>query len=207
VPSRNGPLVAASRPLLRSTVLGAVAVLVSLAGHVAGGGQAPDTAGLLLALAVAVSAYRLLLAGRERSWPTLVAVLGLAQVVLHVTFTSWTDATTMTDTHAAHHAMAATSGRSMLAGHLVATLVLAWVLRLGEAALWSTARRIATRLCRPVITLVSGVLAALSTQTALTSRWRPSSTRPAADLARRQSRWATGGRARRGPPRRGVRTA
>jgi hypothetical protein len=78
----------ASRPLLRAFAFAGIALPVSLVGHVAAGGMAPDPATFLLACVLTALGYRLVLAGRERSWPVLATSLGVAEWVLHSVFMS-----------------------------------------------------------------------------------------------------------------------
>jgi hypothetical protein len=239
VPSSRGQLVRASLPLVRSVVFGTVALLVTLAGHVAAGGPAPDGAGLLLAFAVTVSAYRWLLARTEQSWVVLTAALGLVQWGLHELFVTWSSGSSALSSgwaspvHAAEHAMPmsmpatsiamsmptmgrpATGGLSasaaaggmtmggavtMLLVHVGITLLLGVVLRLGEATLWSAARRSLVRCRQPFLELWSAMTRSLCVAGDDVAGPRPAGPLPPPDLARRRSRWATAERARRGPP-------
>lgn len=195
---------AASRPGVRAAAFAALAVPVSLAGHVAAGGSTPDDATLLLACALAVIGHRLVIARRERCWPVLALALASAEFGLHHLFGlsgghHAMDAAQSGYTHAtARHA---TSGAAMLAGHALAAVVLGWVLRQGEAALWSAARR-AVASARTVLHLLLHALAALATHSAAptTGTERPARAPIAGPDPKRLRYLATGGRFRRGPP-------
>jgi hypothetical protein len=202
----------ASWPLLRSVVFGGVAVVVSLVGHVAAGGAIPDAAGLLLALAFTVSGYRVLLARREQSWIILTGALGLVELVLHEVFMAWAAGPPMSSGmrgpgmgaalggDGAGHSEALWPNPTMVLAHLLAAVMLAWVLRQGEAALWSAARRGVARLWRPVVGVVARVVAALVAVTPVRTQRPRSHAQIVPELGRWRPRWATAGRARRGPP-------
>ena len=209
----RGHLVNASWPLLRSLVFGWMAVVVSLAGHVAAGGTVPDAAGLLLALALTVSGYRLLLACRERSWPVLAGALALVELALHRLFMAWAAGPSMgsgmsgsgvgtaTGLDGMGRAMApCPSPTMMLVAHVLAAVFLAGVLRQGEAALWSAARRGVARLWQPIVTVMARVLAAMVAVTPVRLRGARHCSQIVVELGRWKPRWANAGRARRGPP-------
>jgi hypothetical protein len=206
---------AASRPLLRSAGFAAVAVPVTLAGHDAAGGHHPDTASLLLALALTTVGHRLVLAPRERSAVTLATALGLAQLGLHLLFGGREPSGQMTGqmTHQMTHQMAGPMGQAtahgaamspilMIVAHGGAAVVLGWFLRQGERALWTAARR-AVRSARTLAHRIGpAVLAALLLADLLPvtgpagGRTAPADPHPSL----RQRLRATGGRFRRGPP-------
>ena len=145
------PPLRTTRPLTRSVGFATVAVPVTLAGHLAGGGCVPDEASVLLGFALLVVAYRLLVARRERSWPVLAGCLGVGQVALHALMSGAATAVPgpagmagMAAGPAAHGPLATT--HMMIIGHVVAAVALGWFLRQGEQALWSAARRATHRL-------------------------------------------------------------
>jgi hypothetical protein len=197
--------------MLRSAGFAAVAVPVTLAGHDAAGGHHPDTASLLLALALTTVGHRLVLAPRERSAVTLVTALGLAQFGLHLLFGGRAPSGQMTG-QMTHH-MAGPMGPAtahgvamspllMIVAHGGAAVVLGWFLRQGERALWTAARR-AVRSARTLAHRIGpAVLAALLLADLLPvtgpvgGRTAPADPHPSL----RQRLRATGGRFRRGPP-------
>jgi len=200
----------APRPLSRAVAFAAVAVPVSLTGHLAARGQAPDEASVLLAFAAVVFGHRVLVAGRERSWPVLTAWLAAAQLLLHVTLPA---------AQASGHVHGPAGGAAppvplMVAGHAVAAVVLGWFLRQGEEALWSAARRAGVRLApagrrarRQVRRRVRAALA-VALRGLLPRGGRPAGTASGAGAgavtwspSTARSRHVTDGRPRRGPPR------
>jgi hypothetical protein len=202
-------MLTASRPLLRAVGFAGIAVPVSLVGHLSAGGEAPDEATLLLAIVATTVTFRLLLAGRERSWPVLSAALGLAETVLHTLFCS--------SAHGSGYDVAAPAipagmhgstigaglvavgpGLPMTASHLLAALVLGWFLRNGDRALWAAARRVtvtAGAMLRPLRAL----LASAGLVPLEPARLEPLGVVPSDDPAHRRYR-ATGGPPWRGPP-------
>jgi hypothetical protein len=199
-PSRRSP-VDASRPLVRAAVFAVVAVYVSVAAHLLGGGARPDESLLLLAVALVTVLYRVLLAGRERSWPVLAAALAAAEAGLHELFGASLDATGMPLAgHAgmAHGTASGTHrGLSMIVAHAVAAVLLGWVLRHGERAAWSAARTVTGHLLAFVRRLV--VLHRLRAA----APGRPAGlprTAPDAGPRWRHQRWTSGPLGRRGPP-------
>ncbi|GAB13020.1 hypothetical protein ARGLB_032_00670 [Arthrobacter globiformis NBRC 12137] len=142
--------------LFRAALVTSLAVSLAVAGHVLGGGQLPDTVTLAVtaALLLAPAAW---LARRQLSFAALFGVLGAGQVTLHASFTVFSpDASCLPQVplaqlppahygHAGLHCTAAmesipmdagASSPAMLAGHLLAMLATAWLLRRGEEALW-----------------------------------------------------------------------
>lgn len=110
---------------MRSLVVGSVCVLVSVAGHAAGGGAVPGVAGWLLLSAVCLAGAGVLSARRWTAVRLLVALVAaqtVAHVLLHLTAPS---------------AAAGPPGSAGLAlGHACAAVVLAVLLAREEAVLW-----------------------------------------------------------------------
>lgn len=211
---RTAAIRAASLPSLRAVGFGAAAVPVSAVSHCLAGGEAPGLFTAALAWVLVAVAYRLVLARTERSWVALATTLTLIQVGLHQLWSS--DAPTSTSAcHLGPDAVAHAdfghgslwSGRMLLA-HALAGAVLGWVLRCGEAALWSTARHLVHRVHHVVPALRAlcalGALRALTAGCTTTApgdclaRWHAWPT-PWLDPAARRHR-ASGGRYWRGPP-------
>ncbi len=194
-----------------------LALPLSATAHVLGGGERPASIAVLAGLAFSFLLHRGLLVRQERSWASLFAGLGLAQVVVHTLL--WLTEDAPADgpalVTAAHHAHGLSSsfavtagadltathgghyGPGMLAGHVVAAALLAWLLRHGEVLLWSAARRLtwaavacwrracrAAARCRPSAACLAGCPAPHADR-------RP--------LRRQQLLW-TAGQIRRGPP-------
>jgi hypothetical protein len=170
------PALAASRPLTRAVAFATAAVPVSVGGHLAGGGSIPDDATLLMAAAMMIVAYRVVLAARERSWPVISLALGVCECVLHALFGAGSPMMMESGSTAGHRSarmlMPAGMGGStatavhahlapglvMLAGHAAAALLLGWALRQGERVLWAAARRTAVAVLvvvRPLATLLA----------------------------------------------------
>lgn len=212
MPSRRTAAVrAASLPSLRAIGFGATAIPVSAVSHCLAGGSTPSLLTVVLAWTIVALAHRLALARTEQSWLVLAATLTLIQLGLHLL---WAGAEPRPSTghplphvaaHVAQVAQAAghglghdgLSGRMVLA-HAVAGALLGFLLRCGEAALWSTARHLAHRL-----SLVVHVLRALAGTTTIDpcdcpARWQAWPT-PWLDPATRRHR-VSGGRYWRGPP-------
>jgi hypothetical protein len=138
---------------LRALGFAVAAVPVSVLGHLAAGGPGPDAVSLVLAFTLVAVLYRVLLAGRERSWSALAVSLVAAEGLLHALFmagagsaSSMTSAPTpqrgaMGAMGHLHPGSGGTAGPAMVAAHVLAAIVLAWFLRCGEQAAWSAARR------------------------------------------------------------------
>ncbi|MBL8931584.1 MAG: hypothetical protein JNL54_15800 [Kineosporiaceae bacterium] len=198
----------ASLPALRSAIFSTGAIALTVLGHVAAGGGLPPVAVLLAAVAVTYPLHRYLLSRCECSCPTIMISLALAQVMVHEVFTLTASeaAAVRSDTvampHAPGHVMshattaAAPSGWSMLAGHLLATVLLGVLLRGGERALWSLGRRMGLRLLSH---LTCADLARVVTLGGPPMPRRTSAPIPTRSLRRLQRSW-TAGRIRRGPP-------
>jgi hypothetical protein len=198
----------ASRPGVRAAAFAALAVPVSLAGHVEAGGSAPDDATLLLACALVVVGHRLVIAHRERCWPVLALALAATEFGLHHLFGLGAGGHLAMDAARSGYPHAAgghaPSGAAMVAGHALAAVVLGWFARQGEAALWSAARRAAGGV-HTGLRLIRHAVHALRALTALTAAPVPRAEHPdrapilTLDPGRRRY-LATGGRFWRGPP-------
>jgi hypothetical protein len=139
--------------LARATGLGLSAFALSLMAHVAAGGSAPSATASLIAVSATVW-VSIFLTGRRLNRPTLVATIGVSQVLLHQLFEATTgNGSCMTIIHAhADHltngavtmcsqgapAMAHHAGPSlaMTLAHALAAVAIGLVLARGEAALW-----------------------------------------------------------------------
>lgn len=143
--------------LFRAVLITGMATSLAAAGHILGGGALPHpgTIAVLAALLLAPVAW---LARRQLSFLTLLGVLGSGQLMLHEAFTSLSSralclpsltgqmshhgqATGMDCSAAAPAPMPLHLGNGadspvMLAGHVLALLATAWLLRRGEVALW-----------------------------------------------------------------------
>ena len=119
----------------RAVAVGVGALAVSLAGHVAGHGALPPLAALgPLAVAACVAAWAL----SSARWTarSLTGVVLVAQSILHLAFSlAAGDA-------GQHHT------GPMLAGHLVATVVVVVALTRGEALLWAVTESLSLRVWR-----------------------------------------------------------
>lgn len=78
--------VRSSHPLARATAFAATAVTVSLVGTSPPAELPRGEATVLLALVLTGVGYRMLLAGRERSWPALETARALTECALHLLF-------------------------------------------------------------------------------------------------------------------------
>jgi hypothetical protein len=151
--------------LFRAALVTSLAFSLAVAGHVLGGGQLPDIA-TLAGCAAVLLAPAAWLARRQLSFATLFGVLGAGQLMLHTAFTALSPGVSCLPqlplaqlphfqlplagslAHGGHAGLSCSaamenmpmgpSGDSpaMLAGHVLATLATAWLLRSGEAALW-----------------------------------------------------------------------
>lgn len=133
--------------VLRGCVLAVLSALLTATGHVAGGGSVPELAPLvvLLPLLTGVIAE---LAGRCTSVLSTVAVLGAGQVVLHELLVVLTPG---------HHPAAPLSfdSRLMLAGHAVATLMLAALVRHIDGAIMAVAAALGRVVAQLLLPLAS----------------------------------------------------
>jgi hypothetical protein len=121
---------------VRASVVGGAATGLSLLGHVAAGGSAPP-ARWLLVLSLVTLLVSVGLSGRRWTLGPLTGLLLGAQVVFHVAFGSGAAGHVHGGQHLGHAAMMpGHSGVTMLAGHAVAALVTALLLRRGEDCAW-----------------------------------------------------------------------
>lgn len=177
-------------------MLAVLTVLLTAAGHVAGGGGLPDLAVLVVMLgplALVLAA----LADRSRSAVGALAVLGGGQLVLHQLIEALSPAHTPAGGPAAHggHAMhvavgsgvTPASGLAMFLTHAAATLVIAAALRFADraiAAVGTALRRVVPRRLTPLS--ADRPLATLAT--------------PGPAVSLRLARALAGTHVRRGPP-------
>src|SRR3954470_7564360 len=130
-PSAPAPAVptAGALRVLRGTAVGATAMGLAVAGHVAGGGSLPTlpTSFAVLSLAVAGS---IALSGRRWSLAELLSVLLGVQVVFHVAFGNHV-VSSGAHSHAAHSLSV-----SMVTTHVLAASLAALALRRGESWCW-----------------------------------------------------------------------
>ncbi len=146
----------------RAAVALLVVLGISSAAHQAGGGEPPGLVALAF-LALLVGPPTWLATGRQLTTPTLVALLGGAQVVVHValrTMVPGHGSGTAVHVHGGVPAGLATGAAPampampqldppMLLAHVVATLVLAVVLARAEAALWHVVSALLPRATPP----------------------------------------------------------
>ncbi|MCP2343877.1 hypothetical protein [Actinomadura rupiterrae] len=136
----------------RAVVFATVCLALTVAGHAYSAGvPVPPVAvgfGFLL-----VTGFAAVLAGAERSYPTILGGLLGAQFGLHVLFVQATDGTVHHGLGHAEHFRHAHGGTSMTLAHGLAALIMAFWLRRGEAAAWSLARRIAAAARPPRLVL------------------------------------------------------
>jgi hypothetical protein len=121
----------------RATTVASIAVTLSVAGHVLGGGHSPHplAVGVLIALAT-IPGY--LLGRRRLSRAALAGLLAAVQFTIHLALSSTTAST------AHHHDLAGSDAVSsaspspllMLTGHVLATIALSLLLATGETLLW-----------------------------------------------------------------------
>lgn len=141
----------------RATVFAGSTVVLGVVAHVLGGGAAPGLGLVLFLTAVCAVLWAGVAGAVEQTLPRLLAGVVAVQVALHVALLGHGH-TGHAAMHGAGHAHGLTL--SALAGHLVASLLLAWWLRLGEQAVWSATRRLVCRLLvilpRPVTLQVAG---------------------------------------------------
>jgi len=128
--------------IVRGAGVGAAAVVVALAGHVAGQGQIPRPSVLVATLAGAALVAWALSFSRW-TLASLTGVLIAAQSVLHLSFAAGSGS-------AAHHQTG-----PMLIGHAAATVVMVAMLYRGEQLLWAVVESLALRVWRSLREVVS----------------------------------------------------
>jgi hypothetical protein len=145
----------------RAAVFATVCTALALAGHMAasGGAVAPWKVG---AGCAAMTALAMLLAGHERSLPTIMGGLFGGQFMLHVLFVAGqvtaAGAGGAMAAHPGHDGLAVPvvhSGAGMISAHYAAALVAAWWLRRGERAVWHLAREVAALALAPARALLA----------------------------------------------------
>lgn len=118
----------------RALMLAAAAVTLSVISHGLAGGAQPDVVPLIIIGVLACVVIRPW-TRRQLGMPTLLAVLGAGQLVLHFAFEG-SAAVGAADALAQHHHGHHASPLWMICAHAAATLVIGLVLRHGEAVLW-----------------------------------------------------------------------
>jgi hypothetical protein len=141
--------------VLRGVLLATLTALLTVVGHLAGGGTvAPDLAVLVVLLPL-LAGVLTALADRSRSVVGATGVLGTGQLVMHQLLAVLTPSHSG---HTAHHAMASTTvsaptSTGMFVMHAVATLAIVAALRFadrGIAAFGAALRRVLPRRLRPL---------------------------------------------------------
>jgi hypothetical protein len=156
------PTAADQHGLLRAAVLAAVSAVLTAVGHLVGGGSLPDLTVLVVLLPLLAAGFTALSA-RSRSAVGTVGVLGLGQLALHELIELLNPTHQV---HAAHHLAgpATPNGIGMLAGHVLATLLIAAALCFADraiAAVGAALRRVlprrppGLRADRPLTTLIT----------------------------------------------------
>ena len=185
--------------LARVLALGGTSMLLATGGHLVGGGQRPAAA-LLVGLAVLVGTVATLVTSRRCRLPGLLALLGAEQILLHLVLDGATRSAACVAAPVAmgHHPEAgmvlicpsatsevpaavdllASVSPLMGLGHLAATVLTAWLLARGEAALWGLADRYRRAVAAPAATWPSA--AAALTLLLAPTRPRPVETHDAA---------------------------
>lgn len=143
--------------LARSAAFSAMCMILAVLAHKVGGGAGPSAWGMTLG-GCAVLGVSFALAGRERSPAPIAGLLVAAQAALHELFNHGAtirgilagmpgqpgqpaEGGTYGLTDHVSHGQGLGVSLGMLVAHLTATLITAWWLALGEAALWSLLRR------------------------------------------------------------------
>lgn len=121
----------------RASIVASIAVTVSVAGHVLGGGHAPHPLAIAILVGLAtVPAYAL--GSRRLTRVGLIGLLATAQVVIHLVLSGATSST-------AHHhdavagqtaSITSSSPLLMVIGHAFATLAIGLILASSETLLW-----------------------------------------------------------------------
>lgn len=149
--------------MARSIAFTVACVLLAAAAHVLAGGDGPDLTSLGLAGGTVFLAA-LGLAGRERSHVMIATILVALQAGLHELFNHGAVTRAVVFEHETHgQGLGLTLG--MLIAHLTASLLTAWWLARGEAAIWAILRRV-------------GVAAARNLDRLLAKGWTPAPTPP-----------------------------
>ena len=170
--------------LLRASVFTAVATSLAALGHVNGGGHTPDPA-ILIVLAVLVAGTVRGLADRRLSGLQITAMLAASQVCFHLLFEVTAHHTGSVDVGSVD--VGSVDVARMVSFHLFAASASAWVLTVGERALF----RIFAALHRMIVRLSPATPIPLA----------PSWTALLADLSARVLHQALGATVtRRGPP-------
>ncbi len=177
--------------IVRVTVLSGASLVLAALAHLLGGGALPSPA-LSLPLLLITGTIAALVTARRCRLPVLLPVLGAGQLILHLLLeassrTPGAAAGSVTTPHTGHALCPAGLAAAvhapswlMLAGHLLATALTAWVLARGEAALWRLADRF-VRAARPQLTAWPASLPSLrvlETQPLLTPSWRSDDAAP-----------------------------
>jgi hypothetical protein len=134
----------------RAVVFATVCVGLAITGHTMASGEPVPVAAAAGGLA-ALTLVGLVLAGTERSLPTILALLFGGQFMLHAVFDA-----AQHGQHLAHgHPVPPVSGGggAMTAAHVAAAVVSAWWLRRGERAVWGLAKRAAAGVLRRALPL------------------------------------------------------
>lgn len=137
---RAGTPASGSLRVLRGAMVGATAMGLALAGHVAGGGSAPTSATAISVFGLTV-AGSVALSGRRWTLAELLTVLLGVQVVFHVALGHQAASGAAVHQHAVHGVSA-----SMVTAHLLASLATALLLCRGESWCW----RLVALLNRPM---------------------------------------------------------
>jgi hypothetical protein len=139
--------------LLRASAFGTASLLLAGLAHLVGGGELPDP-GLGLLLIAATGMVAVVVTARRCRLPMLLTVLGAEQLLLHALLDS-SEPVAACAQPAVHGGMvclpvtgpaAVAVGHSlslvMFSAHVLATVLTAWLLARGEAALWRLADRV-----------------------------------------------------------------
>jgi hypothetical protein len=173
---------AVDRRIVRGAVLATLAAVLTVAGHLAGGGSLPELT-VLVVLIPLLAGVITALANRFGTALGAIAVLAVGQLVLHRLIEA------LTPTHAEHHIVEATrpGDGGMVAMHVLVTLLTAAALRYADRALDALGAALARVLPRrPAPLSADRPLATLAT--------------PGPVVALRLARALAAAHVRRGPP-------
>jgi hypothetical protein len=120
---------------VRALLLAAVVIGLSLVAHGLAGGARPGVVPLLVLAALTAVAVRPA-ARHEVSMPRLIGLLGAGQLVLHLVFEQCALLSAVPGASEGHEHPVALARPLMIGAHVVATFVVALVLRHGESMLW-----------------------------------------------------------------------